>query len=199
MPGRVLKVSKDAVSQSRDYYSVTDIIIDMSGWKTRDTSILEFGIYPFVMKFKDCDDHEHVFASDLMEPKGFDQLASHLKNKYKALILDDAKITLVCPSDANDPHHERNSCIYACDVRDLRYNAMEAFNFVPTAESNINIRLESVLDDITHRACSEYSVRPKTRDAVFENSIYGYAKQDNISAADSALIKYDDMAREYFE
>ena len=81
------------------YSQVSYIIIDMTNWKTLDTSAQRNGQFPYTMMFIDADKKlSSAYATD-MKSSGLDNMLREGAKKYGIVVTDNTKVQIICPKD----------------------------------------------------------------------------------------------------
>lgn len=156
---------------------ITDVIIDMTSWATGEVNNEQ---YPYTVLFKDDDGKRHEFSSKRIKSDGMVNLLNEMENNYNATPLDTTRVSILCPRELL----YNTSSVYGghtkCTVEDLRQKGIDVLDFDIKDDATLQSRLESVLDEVTHRACKQYYCDPKFRKpSSFPHSIYHHIRVDN--------------------
>ena len=175
----ICKRNSETIAPCLNYYMVSDLIIDMSGWLTKDKSLpATKGIYPYTACFTDVNNVRHTYMCDDMGLNSFESFVNYMREAHHVIILDTTNVTVVCPADVQEKYYNMPSHMRTCRIVDLRENAMSALNLNITREGHTNVQLESVLDSAVHQVCAAYEKSPRKRNMVFRNSVYHYDEED---------------------
>jgi len=185
MAGRIIYGNVPDVKDTNYYFSVREIIIDMSGWGTNDTSLAEKGTYPYVVKYHNHTERtEYTAACTEMRSGGLQELLNFLETEHHAIVHDSSQVKIICPKELVKLD-KRFSCTCSFPLSALREKGLdEVMTFDVSYENNVGKRLESVLDECLHRANVNSFDMPlyRSKECVLPESIYHYAKADFLNA-----------------
>lgn len=163
---------------NKHLHHIDDIYIDMTGWKT-DEDLTGKGVYPYRIDFNDDSSHRRSIVCTGNKSGGMKKLLEDVRQQWHLVPVDNTRVHIIAPQGYINHKSVVFGGVSICSVQGLRKYAMDALDFQPTTENNINARLESVLDEVVHQEVLGYSV-PITRGTKFKNSIYNYADKDYI-------------------
>lgn len=196
----IYKNNDTPIASCLNYYKVSDLIIDMTGWMNKDRSLPDTkGIYPYTACFTDVDNVRHEFMCDDMSLNGFESFVNYLRESQHVIILDTTKVTIVCPADIQEQYYNQPSHMQTCRIVDLRDQAMKALNLRVTHEGRMNVQIESVLDSAVHQVCAAYEKSPRKRNLIFCNSVFHYDEEDARHFDACKKMTFQTWDQEFFE
>lgn len=172
--------NNDTISLTRGHGSypnaISSFYVDMTGWLDDDCPN-DRGIYSYSFDFYDSRGIYQLVACSGMSSRAMIYMLNEVRKRYNLAPVDSTDFWVIAPVGCMANKAVEIGCLSQCSIQTLRLHGMDALDFKPTRDNNLDVKLQSVCDTIVHSSQLGYDV-PLPQSGKFEKSIYRFDIKD---------------------
>ncbi len=166
-----------SLSHTSGYPNImSTIYVDMTGWLDGKCPN-DKGTYSYAFDFYDSSNTYQYVVCSGMSPNAMLYMFDTVRQRYNLAPGDTTDVHIIAPAGCIANKRVKIGCLSQCNIQTLRLHGMDALDFRPTSDNDLDVKLQSVCDAIVHNAQIGYKM-PLPQSGSFEKSIYGFYRQD---------------------